>query len=249
MRVIRTALALGALAVSVPLLAQDGRFGKDRSRVERNGDARGGRNDNRNDRRTAPRSEDRTAPRSEARTVPRGDTRVAPRADPRGWDRGVGRAEPRGNAPDVQHGSRDRRDESRVVVRPPVVIDRYDHRTTPRYDPRGSASAYRMPYRYGDRDFRQRDVLSITAWFRALPPARHSAYGYYGPNWGGVRHAFRPGLSLSMAVFMQLSVLPYELELELGELPWYLERRIYGNTVLVIDTRTRMIVDIFDIDY
>ncbi len=243
---LRTALALGALAVSVPLLAQNGRYGFDRSRVERNGDGRGNRQDDKNDRkdrRGAPRSEDRSNARPAPSAADRGSGRLEARiggGEFRGWG-------------DRRDGG-DRRNEVRVTVRPPVVIDRDDRRDGGRFEPRderrwGPPGHAYGHYRYGDRDFRTRDVFAITAWFRTLPPARLTAYGYYGPGYGGVRYAFRPGLYLSMGVFMQLAPLPYDLELELGELPWYLERRIYGNTVLVIDTRTRMIVDIYDIDY
>lgn len=235
MGMLRTALALGALAVSVPLLAQNGRYGLDRSRVEqRNGDGRDNkRTENKNDRRAnAPRSEDRTG------------ARPAPRAP----DRGTGRPEPRYGGGEYR-GWGDRRDDARVTVRPPVVIDRYDRRNAPRYEPRVMPPVYGGGrYRYGDHDFRSRDVFAITAWFRALPPTRLSAYGYYGPGYGGIRYAFRPGLYLSFAVYSQLAPLPYDLSMELGELPWYLERRLYGSTVLVIDTRTRMVVDIYDID-
>ena len=71
---------------------------------------------------------------------------------------------------------------------------------------------------------------------------------YYGPSYGEIRYSFRPGIYLSLAVYSQLGVLPYDLEYELGDLPWYLERRIYGDTVLVIDRRTRMVVDIYQLD-
>jgi hypothetical protein len=134
------------------------------------------------------------------------------------------------------------------VVRAPVVINRYDHRS-PRAVPRPYG---RGGYRYGDRDYRHREVLMISTWFRSLPPTRLAYYGYYDRYdrpWGGVRYVFRPGLYLSFEVFTRLALLPYELEYDLGILPWYLERRIYGNTVLVIDTRTRYIVDIFELDY
>ena len=129
------------------------------------------------------------------------------------------------------------------------MIDRYDNRS-PRVAPRPHGRA--VGYRYGDRDFRHRDGLRITTWYRSLPPARLAVYGYYDRydrSWGGVRFVFRPGLYLSFEVFTRLALLPYDLEYELGILPWYLERRIYGNTVLVIDTRTRYIVDIFELDY
>jgi len=242
MGVLRTAVALGALAVSVPLLAQNGRYGFDRARVEqRNGDGRGNnRTEATNDRRD-------NAPRNNA---PRNENRATARPDPRGYDRGPARVDPRAGGREERRGWGDRHDDARVTVRAPVVIDRYDRRPAPRYEPRVMPPRYGGGhYRYGDRDFRSRDVFAITAWFRALPPARLAAYGYYGAGYGGIRYAFRPGLSLSLAVFMQLAPLPYDLELELGELPWYLERRLYGNTVLVIDTRTRMVVDIYDIDY
>lgn len=233
---LRTALALGALAVSVPLLAQNGRYGVDRSRVEqRKGDGRDNkRTENKNDRHAnVPRSEDRTA------------ARPAPRAP----DRGTGRVEARYGGGEYR-GWGDRREDARVTVRPPVVIDRYDRRNAPRYESRVMPPVYGGGrYRYGDHDFRSRDVFAITAWFRALPSTRLAAYGYYGPGYSGIRYAFRPGLYLSFSVYTQLAPLPYDLEMELGELPWYLERRLYGSTVLVIDTRTRMVVDIYEIDY
>jgi len=234
---LRTALALGALAVSVPLLAQNGRYGPDRSRAEqRTGDGRGSnRTESKNDRHA---------------NVPRSEDRKAARPDPRSNDRGTVRVDPRGGARDDRRGWGDRRDDARVTVRAPVVVDRYDRRMAPRYEPRVMPPVYGGGrYRYGDRDFRSHDVFAIRAWFRALPPTRLAAYGYYGAGYGGIRYAFRPGLYLSMAVFMQLAPLPYDLELELGDLPWYLERRLYGRTVLVIDTRTRMVVDIYEIDY
>jgi len=238
MGMLRTALALGALAVSVPLLAQNSRYGLNRTRVEaRNGDGRGNRTEKQNDRR---------------KEVPRGEDRNATRPAPRTPDRGPARVEPRYGGGEYR-GWGDRRDDARITVRPPVIVDRYDRRRAPRYEPRYQPRVvppvHGGRYRYGDRDFRARDFASISVWFRALPPARLSAYGHYGPGYGGIRYAFRPGLYLSMAVFMQLAPLPYDLEIELGELPWYLERRIYGNTVLVIDTRTRMIVDIYELDY
>ncbi len=246
MGVIRTALAVGALVISVPVYAQPGRYGGDRSRADRGGDARNGA---RQDRRAEPRAERRDG----GRMTPRADARPAPRVGERNDRRGGDGAMDRGTTsrygvPDFRGDRRDRRDVPRVAVRPPVVIDRYDHRS-PRYAPPVVRYGRPMPYRYGDRDFRQRELFAITAWFHALPPARLAAYGYYGPGYGGIRYAFRSGLYLSMAVSGQLGLLPYDLEVELGELPWYLERRIYGNTVLVIDTRTRLVVDMFDIDF
>jgi hypothetical protein len=158
------------------------------------------------------------------------------------------RRDPRGGEPDGRYDRGDRRNEPRVVVRAPVVINRYDNRS-PRAVPRPYG---RGGYRYGDRDYRHREGLMITTWFRSLPPTRLAYYGYYDRYdrpWGGVRLVFRPGLYLTFDIFTRLAPLPYDLEYDLGELPWYLERRIYGSTVLVIDTRTRYIVDIFEIDY
>jgi len=258
MAVIRTALALAALTMSVPAFAQGSRYGWDRSRVETN--ARGGQSDNkssaRDSKRGGERTEARAGARSESRTDNKGGSRVDPRIGNRVPDRGTdrvpdrtsdrgGRSEQRFGGSPIGHSDRiDRREESRIVVRPPVVVDRYDRR-----DNRYAPIDHRASYRYGDREFRQRDLFTITAWFRALPPARLTAYGYYGPGWSGVRYAFRPGIYLSLSVYTRLDLLPMDLEYELGELPWYLERRIYGNTVLVIDTRSRLVVDMFEIDY
>ncbi|MDP1890827.1 MAG: hypothetical protein Q8K55_08020 [Gemmatimonadaceae bacterium] len=279
----RTALAAGVLAISVPALAQSGRSGGDRSRADRGNEARSGRVEKGGNQRAERRTDGQAQPRAGSvigggRVAPRGGSdvgggRVAPRggsgvvggrvAPNGGTVIGGGRVAPRGGVPEAQQGRRDPRvgvpdgryerrdrpDQPRVVVRPPVVNNRYDNRA-PRAVPRPYGRA--VGYRYGDRDFRHREVLRISMWYRSLPPARLSYYGYYDRydrSWGGVRFVFRPGLHLTFDVFTRLAVLPYDLELELGELPWYLERRIYGNTVLVIDTRTRYIVDIFEIDY
>ncbi|MBA4071516.1 MAG: hypothetical protein C0497_06725 [Gemmatimonas sp.] len=253
----RTVLAVGVLAISVPVLAQPGRSAVERSRADRGGEARDGRvekgGSRHGERRVDGQAERRGGGTIADRIVPRGGTPEAQpgRRDPRGEvpEAQPGRRDPWGGIPDVRYDRRDRRDESRVVVRAPVVINRYDHRA-PRVVPR--PYGHEFVYRYGDRDFRHRDVLTITTWFRSLPPARLAYYGYhdrYDRSWGGVRYVFRPGIYLSFDVFTHLAVLPYDLEYELGILPWYLERRIYGNTVLVIDTRTRYIVDIFEIDY
>ncbi|MBW7932396.1 MAG: hypothetical protein H3C62_02040 [Gemmatimonadaceae bacterium] len=238
----RTALAFGALLVSMPALAQPGRSSGDRGR-DRGADARGRRQDPRADERGGRRDDGRNKERDRAR-VERRDGDVG-RVDPRG----SGRVEPpRVRLPDNARGRYDRRPDQRIAVRPPVVIDRYDRHGV-RVVPPPVRYAPPVRYRYGDRDYRHRDVLTITAWFRALPPARLATYHYYGPAYRGIYYSFRPGLYLSLTVYDQLSLLPYELELQLGELPWYLERRIYGNTVLVIDTRTRQIVDIYELDY
>lgn len=237
MGVLRTALALGALSISVPVLAQDSRYGWDRARAERNRDPRGDRNDGRNEGKGNGRGESRGQARSEGRTDNRGVSN--------GWEREHPRGEPRVG---IGLGGREEHWENpRVVVRPPVG-DRYDHRDG-RVGHRYAPYPGRVTYRYGDRDFRQRDLLTITAWFRSIGPNRISVYGGYDRRWPAQRIAFRPGLYLSMDIFARLDPLPYEIELELGDLPWYLERRIYGRTVLVIDTRTRMVVDLYDVDY
>lgn len=265
MRVVRTVLAVGVLAISVPALAQSGRGGMERSRPDRGNEARSDRGERKDGNGRAERRAER---REDGRVEPRGGSvigggRVAPRdgvpearlgrRDPRGGapDGRYDRRDPGVRVPDGRYDRRDRRDEPRVVVRAPVVIDRYDHRA-PHAMPRSSPYGRGAGYRYGDRDYRHRDVLRITTWYRSLPPARLAFYGYYDRydrSWGGVRYVFRPGLYLTFDVFTRLAELPYDLEYELGILPWYLERRIYGNTVLVIDTRTRYIVDIFELDY
>ena len=285
MGVMRTVLAVGVLAISVPALAQPGRNGTDRSRADRGNEARSGRvekgGNGRAERRTSGAPErsggsiiggGRVAPRGgvpeaqQGRRDPRGgapDVQQG-RRDPRGGVPDVqrGRRDPRGGVPEAQQGRRDprggtpdgrydRRDNPRVVVRTPVVVDRYDNRSS-RAVPRSGPYGRGPGYRYGDRDYRHRDVLRITTWYRSLPPVRLAYYGYYDRydrSWGGVRFVFRPGLYLTFDIFTRLAPLPYDLEYELGILPWYLERRIYGNTVLVVDTRTRYIVDIFELDY
>ena len=83
----------------------------------------------------------------------------------------------------------------------------------------------------------------ITIWFRNRGLMHAPAYGLRD------RYDFRPGIYLSTMIFARLDVLPFDLELELGPLPWYLERRIYGRTVLVIDTRTRLLVDMYEMDW
>ncbi|HEY3288379.1 MAG TPA: hypothetical protein VGJ96_14760 [Gemmatimonadaceae bacterium] len=228
MGVTRLAVVAAMLALSVPVYAQPGRYGGDRGRDDRGKD-RGNRSEDRDDKE-------------------RGNRREGRRDEPRGGGGIIGRVEPRYGGPDNRDFRRDRRDEPRIAVRTPVYIDRYPYRERgPRFVPPGHMRR-EVYYRYGDRDWRQREYVTITAWFRSLPPARLTAYGYYGPDYGHVRYAFRPGIYLSMAVYGQLGILPYDLEDELGELPWYLERRIYGDTVLVIDSRTRQVVDIFELD-
>lgn len=242
MYLVRTALAVGALTLSVPAFGQDSRYGWDRSRVERGRDNDGGRSGSRDGARSGGnRGENRTERRSEDRSSDRGTPRVevtVPRHDD-GWRNGRYGSPPAGRW--------ERREPLRVEVRVPVFgrLERHDPRVDSRYGGYGA----RVAYRYGDRDFRDRDRFTVTAWFRALSPARLAVYGYYDGGWHGEQYAFRPGLMLSWSVMARLNVLPYEVEYDLGELPWYLERRIYGNTVLVIDMRTRVVVDVFDIDY
>lgn len=197
MRVLRAALAVGALTLSVPVFAQGGRYGLDRSRVER------GRETRRDDRRTAPRAERPDDRRGGGRDVARDDRR--PRTDDRF----------------------ERRE------------DRRDDRGDIRYDRRDS------DYRY-DRERGLRDRIVISGWFRGYGAPRLSVRDrvYYRE-----RYDFRPGLYLSSVIFARLDVLPFELALRLGPLPWYCERRVYGQTVLIIDMRSRMIVDLYDIDW
>ncbi len=262
MRVFRTALAVGALAMSVPLLAQDSRYGWDRARGERSRDTRGTRTEGQTEVRkekNGGRSEARPDARVENRGGNRSENRVASRpengVDNRGTDRTGSRNESRNEsrnapAPDVRYERRERREERReeprVIVRAPDMgrYDRRDGRNDNRYSPYGG----RAMYRFGDRDFRSRDVFVITAWLRDVGSSRLTVYGNYDRDPYAVRYAFRPGLYLATSVFARLDVLPYELEAELGELPWYLERRIYGRTVLVVDVRSRMVVDVYDID-
>lgn len=254
MGVLRTALAVGAFAMSVPLLAQESRYGRDRGRSDqgesrvkgRSGNPGGTRGDDRLDR-----GGTRVTTRGEVPSVDR------PRADrPRADRPGVNR--PGEDRPGLD---RSRVDAPRVEVRTSVIPrrdrwdprderrDRWDPRDGRRDDRRLAPYGYRVVYRYGDRDFRQRDLFTISAWFRSIGPVRLSAYGIHDRGWDGDRRLFRPGLSLSMELLTRLHALPYDLEFELGVLPWYLERRLYGRTVLVIDVRTRVIVDMYDIDY
>lgn len=246
MGMLRTAVAFGALTLSVPALAQSGRNGTDRTRAERGRDARS--NNSRGDNRSGARVDTRGESRASARPDVRPGARPDVRNDGRNDARSGARYETRGaGVPDVRGG---RRDEPRAAPRPETrapVIDRrsrIDVRIN-RYDP----YARRGSYRYNDRDFRHRDVLSITAWFRDRGYSRWSMYGRRDRVVYIDRNVFRPGLFLSLSLFPRLDILPFDLELRLGELPWYLERRIYGRTVLIIDTRSRLIVDAYDIDW
>jgi hypothetical protein len=124
--------------------------------------------------------------------------------------------------------------------------DRYDRRDE-RYDRRDERYDRRATYHFNDRDFRQRDLLAITAWFRGSRGAL--VFGSRDQYVRRDRYDFRPGIFLSSMLFARLEILPYDLDLELGLLPWYLERRLYGRTVLIIDLRTRLVVDVYDIDW
>lgn len=201
MRVLRTALALGALTLSVPVFAQGSRYGLDRTRVERG--------------------------RAERGRVTPGDRRNQPE----------NRFDRNGSRPSRPDDRYDRGD------------DRYDRRDD-RYDRRDDRYDRRDDYRIYDRERRSRDVVVISSWFRGLG----HAYGlrdriYMRDRIYRDRYDFRPGLYLSSVIFARLDVLPFDLVLRLGPLPWYCERRLYGRTVLVIDTRSRMIVDAYDIDW
>jgi len=238
MGALRTALALGALTLSVPAFAQGSRSAversrADRGRVERRSESRpddrnANRNDGRNNLPNRPPVDNRGNNSGGNRSVNPGDSRPN-RAERRDEPRNESRARPddRGNRGDVRLDRRDSR------------YDRPDNR----YDRRDSRYDGRVIYRYDARDFRRYDVPTISIWFRSRGMMRAPAYGLRD------RYDFRPGIYLSTIILARLDVLPFDLELELGALPWYLERRIYGRTVLIIDTRTRLLVDMYDIDW
>lgn len=205
MRVLRAALAVGALTLSVPVFAQGSRYGFDRSRTEQRRETR--RDDRRDDRRDTP--------------------RVAPRIDRRNDGRDDGRGVARDDRRTRTDGRFDRRD------------DRQDRRGDVRVESRDRGDRY-------DRDRGLRDRIVISGWFRGYGAARLSIRdrAYYRD-----RHDLRPGLILSSVILARLDILPFELALRLGPLPWYCERRLYGQTVLVIDSRSRMVVDAYDIEW
>ena len=240
MGVVRMAVALGALTMSVPLMAQDSRSRVDQSRVESGREARP--RDSRDNVKDKSRAKDQGNGTGYSRNEIKTEGRSYPRNNPRSDDRGARevrrvdpRVDPRG---DVRVESRRRADE-RLDVRMGRRDDRYDRRDE-RYDRRAT-------YHFNDRDFRQRDVLAITAWFRGSRGAL--VYGSRDQYVRRDRYDVRPGFFLSSMLFAHLEILPYDLDLELGLLPWYLERRIYGRSVLVIDVRTRLVVDVYDIDW
>ena len=213
MGVIRTVVAVGALALSVPVYAQGGRFGGDRSRSEQKNDNRGDdHGDDRGTRGAEPRKGQRGRP---AEPWNRGDERAdRSRYETRGNGRGNGHA----------YGRRDRDDRDRDNDR-----------------------GYRRGYdrRVYDYDRGRREAVFIGGWFRvhgvSISIRSHMA--------SRDRYEFRRGLSVDPFVLTRLELLPFDLELELGDLPPYYERRMYGRTVLVIDLRTRMVVDVFDVDW
>jgi hypothetical protein len=247
---------VGTLALSVPLFAQGGRFEPDRSRGEQRRDDRSG--DRRGDRtieaRTGKRTDPRATPRAESRVVPRAESRVIPRANPRTeqrsrpvepWSRGEDRRdERRVDRPDRREDRN--RFESRGSVRT-YDTRTYDTRTydSRRYDPRGYGRRT-SEYRVYDFDRGRREAVFIGGWFRG-----HWELGraYRERGYGLERQVFDRGIYLSAIVLGRLELLPFDLELELGELPPYLERRMYGRTVLVIDMRTRMVIDVYDVDW
>lgn len=259
MGVLRTAVVLGSLALTVPALAQDGRFGWDRTRGERGRDDRA--KDDRGNRggRGSPRgADDRTSrdatPRDDARSDPRNVPRVG-KPDGSGRESGgrdVGNREPGsrdlGNR-DFSNRSSGNRGVGREYGRGnDRGYDRgYDRGHDRRPEPRVRVEMYRRDreVRY-DFDRRRRDAIIISRFFR----------GNHGRGLGGrdryirlERRDFRPGIYLSAIILSELDVLPFDLELDLGPLPWYCERRIYGRTVVVIDTRYGLVVDAFDIDW
>lgn len=206
MGVIRTALALGALTLSVPALAQSGRYGVDRTRVERGRVERG---------------------RVERPRVERG----------------------RVERPRVERGNEARREDRRDATRDdrrPRTDDRFDRRDV-RPDRRDDVrfDSRSRDYRY-DFERGRGDRIVISGWFRGYGAPRLSIRDrvFYRD-----RYDFRPGLYLSSVLFARLDFLPFDLALRLGPLPWYCERRMYGQTVLIIDTRSRLIVDAYDIDW
>lgn len=235
----RTALVLGALTLSIPVFAQGGRGGDSRSRADR------GRVDTRSDSRAESKSNDRNNGRnngknSAGRTGQAGNRSYTPndsRAD-RAGQRNETRVDARirvGTRIDRPEVRNDRRDDRYDRY------DRYDRREV-RYDIRDRRYDGR-DYRYDAGNFRRRDVPMITIWFRNRGLMRAPAYGLRD------RYDFRPGIYLSTMILARLDVLPFDLELELGALPWYLERRVYGRTVLVIDTRTRLVIDMYEMDW
>jgi hypothetical protein len=141
----------------------------------------------------------------------------------------------------VERGRETRRDDRR-----PRTDDRFDRRDD-RQKRRGDIRYERRDsdYRY-DRERGLRDRIVIAGWFRGYGALRLSLRDRV---YHRERYDFRPGFYLSPVIFARLDILPFDLALRLGPLPWYCERRVYGRSVLIIDTRSRMIVDVYDIDW
>ena len=255
MGVIRTTVVVGALALSIPVYAQGGRFGGDRSRPEQKSDSRS--NDRGNDRgkargnrgadpRATPRSESRASGRNEPRVerpverpvVRRDDPRAGSRGEPRSEPRSEPRTDQRGRPADPWNRGNDRQDRSR-----------YENRDRDR----GAGQVYvRRAPDYGGRDYRvydydrgRREAVFIGGWFRIHGVSISIRSGMASRD----RYDFRRGIYLDPFVLTRLELLPFDLELQLGDLPPWYERRMYGRTVLVIDMRTRMVVDVFDVDW
>lgn len=228
----RKALVLGALTLSIPVFGQSSRSSDDRSRADK------GRVDSRSDSRAKSENNGRNNGNNSARNTVQNDKRSYTPRDNRNTSRND---RPSYNPNDVRTAPVGRRDETRADprVRMDDRTNRVDVRIVRpdvRYDGRAN-------YRYDAGEFRRRDVPMITIWFRNRGLMNAPAYGLRD------RYDFRPGIYLSTMIFARLDVLPFDLELELGPLPWYLERRIYGRTVLVIDTRTRLVIDMYEMDW
>ena len=228
----RKALVLGALTLSIPVFGQSSRSSDDRSRAEK------GRVDGRSDSRAKSENNGRNNGNNSARNTVQNDKRSYTPRDNRNASRND---RPSYNPNDVRTDGVGRRDETRADPR--VRMDDRTNRVDVRVERRDVRYDGRANYRYDAGEFRRRDVPVITIWFRNRGLMHAPAYGLRD------RYDFRPGIYLSTMIFARLDVLPFDLELELGPLPWYLERRIYGRTVLVIDTRTRLLVDMYEMDW
>ena len=228
----RKALVLGALTLSIPVFGQSSRSSDDRSRADK------GRVDGRSDSRAKSENNGRNNGNNSARNTVQNDKRSYTPRDNRNASRND---RPSYNPNDVRTESVGRRDETRVDPR--VRMDDRTNRVDVRVERCDVRYDGRANYRYDAGEFRRRDVPVITIWFRNRGLMHAPAYGLRD------RYDFRPGIYLSTMIFARLDVLPFDLELELGPLPWYLERRIYGRTVLVIDTRTRLLVDMYEMDW
>ena len=236
MRVIRTAVAVGALALSVPVYAQAGRGDSNSSKTEqrqggRGGDRGGDRGESRGSgsagARSGQRPERRTAPRAESRPTFRGESRPSP------WN------ETRARGNDVWSRRGDGRDDR-------ADRGRYDPRVTEWVRDRRGYDDRSYGYRAYDLDRGRRERTVIGWWFRGHGGLSISVRSHL---YGRDRYDFRRGVYLSSVVVSRLELLPFDLELELGDLPPYCERRMYGQTVLVIDMRTMLVIDAYDVEW